>query len=129
MGLKMIFYLTNVTNAVILSQPCVCIGGGLHAPSFRTALIFDIYLLVPSIPLQSSKVPVFVRICQKRCAHASRRVSPEAHARGTFVLCCRQNKARALASGLPWGSREEQGAACGGAIHLGLRARKTEGKQ
>ena len=42
MGLKMIFYLTNVTNAVNLSQPSVCIGGGLHAPSFRTALIFDI---------------------------------------------------------------------------------------
>ena len=38
MGLKMIFYLTNVTNAVNLSQPSVCIGGGLHAPSFRTAL-------------------------------------------------------------------------------------------
>ena len=32
MGLKMIFYLTNVTNAVNLSQPSVCIGGGLHAP-------------------------------------------------------------------------------------------------
>ena len=38
MGLKMIFYLTNVTNAVNLSQPSVCIGGGLHAPFFRTAL-------------------------------------------------------------------------------------------
>ena len=38
MGLKMIFYLTNVNNAVSLSQPSVCIGGGLHAPSFRTAL-------------------------------------------------------------------------------------------
>ena len=38
MGLKMIFHLTNVTNAVNLSQPSVCIGGGLHAPSFRTAL-------------------------------------------------------------------------------------------
>ena len=38
MGLKMIFYLTNVTNAVNLPQPSVCIGGGLHAPSFRTAL-------------------------------------------------------------------------------------------
>ena len=34
----MIFYLTNVTNAVILSQPSACIEGGLHAPSFRTAL-------------------------------------------------------------------------------------------
>ena len=34
----MIFYLTNVTIAVNLSQPSVCIGGGLHAPSFRTAL-------------------------------------------------------------------------------------------
>ena len=32
MGLKMIFYLTNVTDAVNLSQPRVCIGGGLHAP-------------------------------------------------------------------------------------------------
>ena len=31
MGLKMIFYLTNATNAVNLSQPSVCIGGGLHA--------------------------------------------------------------------------------------------------
>ena len=31
MGLKMIFYLTNVTNAVNLSQPSVFIGGGLHA--------------------------------------------------------------------------------------------------
>jgi hypothetical protein len=38
MGLKIIFYLANVTNAVILSQPSVCIGDGLHAPSFRTAL-------------------------------------------------------------------------------------------
>ena len=32
MGLKMVFYLTNVTNAVISSQPSVRIGGGLHAP-------------------------------------------------------------------------------------------------
>ena len=32
MGLKMIFYLTNMTNAVNLSQPSACIGGGLHAP-------------------------------------------------------------------------------------------------
>ena len=31
-GTKMVFYLTNVTNAVISSQPSVCIGGGLHAP-------------------------------------------------------------------------------------------------
>ena len=31
-GTKMVFYLTNVTNAVNLSQPNVCIGGGLHAP-------------------------------------------------------------------------------------------------
>ena len=38
MGLRMIFYLTNVTNAVNLSQPSVCIGGGLYAPSFCTAL-------------------------------------------------------------------------------------------
>ena len=38
MGLKMVFYLTNVTNAVNLSQPSVFIGCGLHAPSFRTAL-------------------------------------------------------------------------------------------
>ena len=38
MGLKMIFYLTNVANAVNLSQRSVCIGGGLHAPTFRTAL-------------------------------------------------------------------------------------------
>ena len=38
MGLKMIFYLTNVTNAVNLSQPGACIGGGLLAPFFRTAL-------------------------------------------------------------------------------------------
>ena len=38
MGLKMILYLTNVTSAVILSQPSICIGGGLHEPSFRTAL-------------------------------------------------------------------------------------------
>ena len=28
----MVFYLTNVTNAVNLSQPSVFIGGGLHAP-------------------------------------------------------------------------------------------------
>ena len=27
----MVFYLTNVTNAVNLSQPSVFIGGGLHA--------------------------------------------------------------------------------------------------
>ena len=32
MELKKVFYLTNVTNAVNLSQPGVCIGGGLHAP-------------------------------------------------------------------------------------------------
>ena len=32
MELKMVFYLTNVTNAVNLSQPSVCIRGGLHAP-------------------------------------------------------------------------------------------------
>ena len=32
MGLKMIFYLTNMTNAVNLFQPGACIGGGLHAP-------------------------------------------------------------------------------------------------
>ena len=32
MGLKTIFYLTNMTNAVNLSQPGVCIGGGLYAP-------------------------------------------------------------------------------------------------
>ena len=38
MGIKMIFYLTNVTNTVNLSQPSVRIGGGLHAPSIRTAL-------------------------------------------------------------------------------------------
>ena len=50
------------------------------------SLSFDIYLLVPSIPFQPSKVPVFVRIYQKRCARASRRVSPEARARGTFAM-------------------------------------------
>ena len=38
MVLKIIFYLTNLANAAILSQPSACIGGGLHAPSFRTAL-------------------------------------------------------------------------------------------
>ena len=32
MRLKMMFNLTNVTNAVNLSQPSVCIGDGLHAP-------------------------------------------------------------------------------------------------
>ena len=32
MELAMVFYLTNVTNAVNLSQTGVCIGGGLHAP-------------------------------------------------------------------------------------------------
>ena len=32
MGLIKVFYLTNVTYAVNLSQPSVCIGGGLHAP-------------------------------------------------------------------------------------------------
>ena len=31
-GTKMILYLTNVTNAVNLSHPSACIGGGLHAP-------------------------------------------------------------------------------------------------
>ena len=31
-GTKMVFYLTNVTNAVNLSQPSARIGGGLHAP-------------------------------------------------------------------------------------------------
>ena len=31
-GTKNDIYLTNMTNAVILSQPSVCIGGGLHAP-------------------------------------------------------------------------------------------------
>ena len=41
MGLKMILYLANVTSAVILSQPSICIGSGLHAPSFRTALLRD----------------------------------------------------------------------------------------
>jgi hypothetical protein len=37
-GTKNDIYLANVTNAVNLSQPSVCIGGGLHAPPFRTAL-------------------------------------------------------------------------------------------
>ena len=50
-------------------------------------LIFD--LKVPSIPCQSREVPVFVRICHKRCARARRRVSPGARTRGTSVLCCR----------------------------------------
>ena len=31
MGLKIIFYLTYVANAVNISQPSVCIGGSLHA--------------------------------------------------------------------------------------------------
>ena len=33
MELMMVSYLTNVTNAVNLSQPGVSIGGGLHAPT------------------------------------------------------------------------------------------------
>ena len=28
----MVFYLANMANAVNLSQPSACIGGGLHAP-------------------------------------------------------------------------------------------------
>ena len=36
---------------------------------------FDFDLLVPSIPMQSGKVPVFVRVEQKLCARARRRVS------------------------------------------------------
>ena len=50
-------------------------------------LIFD--LKVPSIPCQSREVPVFVLICHKRCARASRRVSPGARPRGMSVLWCR----------------------------------------
>ena len=34
MELKMVFYLSNVANAVNLSQPSVCIGGGLHVHQF-----------------------------------------------------------------------------------------------
>ena len=68
--------------------------------TFPKYLIFD--PKVPSIPFQTSKVPVFVRICQKRCARARRRVSPGARTRGTSVLCCRPPAQTRRAVGPPF---------------------------